>query len=114
MSFLDQSQGELKQNQELTRKNSKRSKQTLTWKTFRPFIHATNLDSVVLPAPLTPINNKCPCGGKSSKDDYETLHIRCWVRSRVTHMREIQHSPTHLRARKVSTADAGQIHGEER
>ena len=52
--------------------------------------------------------------GKSSKDDYETLHIRCWVRSRVTHMREIQHSPTHLRARKVSTADTGQIHGEER
>ena len=31
---------------------------TLTWKTLSPFIHATNLDSVVLPAPLTPINSK--------------------------------------------------------
>ena len=33
---------------------------TLTWKTLKPFIHATNLDNVVLPAPLTPINNKWP------------------------------------------------------
>ena len=35
-------------------------KHTLTWKTLKPFIQATNLDKVVLPAPLTPINNKCP------------------------------------------------------
>ena len=31
---------------------------TLIWKRLSPLIQATNLDSVVLPAPLTPISNK--------------------------------------------------------
>lgn len=40
--------------------NYVQTQHTLTWKTLRPFIHATNLDNVVLPAPLTPIKSKCP------------------------------------------------------
>ncbi|CAN7950632.1 unnamed protein product, partial [Ixodes pacificus] len=31
---------------------------TLIWKTLRPFIQATKRESVVLPAPLTPINSR--------------------------------------------------------
>ena len=31
---------------------------TLTWKMERPLIQATNLERVVLPAPLTPINSR--------------------------------------------------------
>ena len=45
----------------------------MTWKTLKPFIHATNLDNVVFPAPLTPINSKWPCRLKSCTWLHKTL-----------------------------------------
>ncbi len=35
---------------------------TLTWNTLSPFIQATKRDSVVLPAPDTPMSSRWPCG----------------------------------------------------
>ena len=52
------------------------TKHTLTWKTLKPFIQATNLDKVVLPAPLTPINNKCPCEEDIHTDNVTTTRFR--------------------------------------
>ena len=71
----------------------KKLAQTLTWKTLKPFIHATNLDSVVFPAPLTPINNKWPWGLKRFTWHHKTL-------TKVAHMKP--YSTTNKRYETVS------------